>query len=234
MPPSPTQPRRLRPVEIALLILGALGLLFVVGLKYAWSRLAMTVDMPSMVGEQIKGSFRLERDLDGILSKGIGGACLIGNFADRLTPADATTKGVYTGACTPESALGKKQCNPNLPEGPGQKPGPTNPQKWEGYCIKDDQSGQGKCWYKPWDDPDDGLLCNTSGMNPGGTPWQVDIDHPTPRKDGFSVRTFYNRYTGGHPAQWRVSGRLFSTDRKTQADVFSDPICVAAPGGQQC
>lgn len=228
MPPAnPAEPPRYR-FRAVIIAIGIVGLLLVVGLKYAWSRLDMTVSKPTLVGGQIQGSFRLHHRLNGIPSKGIGGACLIGDFAHLLSDADVTTKGVVTTACTDKS-----QCNPNLPPGPGQKPGPTNPQKWEGYCVKD-QSGQGKCWYKPWDDPNDGLLCNTSGMNPGGTPWQVGIDYPTPKDNGFSVQNFYNRYTRGQPAQWRVSGRLFSTDGTPPSNVFGNPVCIPAANKKKC
>jgi hypothetical protein len=223
--PAKPAPNRIRAIIIAV---GIGGLLFVVGQKYAWSRLDMTVSKPKLVDGQIQGSFRLKHQLNGILSKGVGGACLIGDFAHLLTATDAATKGVVKVACTD-----RMQCNPNLPTGPGQKPGPMNPQKWEGYCVPD-KNGQGKCWYKPWDDLSDGLLCNTSGMNPGGTPWQVGIDHPTPKDNGFSVQNFYNQYTGGRPAQWRVSGRLFSTDLKTQSNVFGNPECIAPGNKKKC
>src|SRR5258705_9048226 len=129
----------LRGVAKIIAIIGVLGLGFVVSLKYAFSRLAIKVsNAPSLVinSEQIQGSFRLERDeVNGILSKGVGGACLIGDFAGQLTLAVVKEKGVViTTACTT-----REDCNPNFTKA-DDKAGPTHPQKWEGYCVPTDRS----------------------------------------------------------------------------------------------
>ena len=113
----------------------------------------MTVSKPKLVGGQIQGSFRLDRDLNGILSKGIGGACLIGDFARLLTVTDATTKGVVTTACTDKS-----QCNPNLPRGWARNRVLRSLTKLEHrvrQCrlrVRPVQTGDGNegCWPTPW------------------------------------------------------------------------------------
>lgn len=190
-----------------------------------WGRLDLIVSKPTLTTirspsderlRQIGGSFRLERSVDGIQSKGVAGACLIGDFADRLSVADATAKGVVKSPCNVSS-----DCNP------------TATQKWEGSCIRDYGAVMGTCWYRPVEVANIRLVCNTSGMNPGGAPWQVGIDHQTPKDQGFSVGDFYTQYTGGKPVRWRVSGRISRTTDPTPHYVFGEPACIS-PGGQPC
>src|SRR5258705_6537351 len=237
----------LRGVAKIIAIIGVLGLVFVVSIKYAFSRLAIKVsNAPSLVinSEQIQGTFRLERyEVNGILSKGVGGACLIGDFAGQLTLAVVKEKGVViTTACTT-----REDCNPNFTKA-DDKAGPTHPQKWEGYCVptdslRFDKRGQRSCWYKPWDSDEANVktdeqkerqLCNKSPYH-AGAPWQLDQDHPMPLDNGFKVSDFYKTYTEGQPVRWLVSGRLFRTNSSTiHIDVFSPSACLAPPGGKPC
>jgi hypothetical protein len=207
-------------------LFGALAIVFLAW--YPWGGLGMTVTEPKLVNGLVNdGTFRLHHRLFGFQSKGVGGACLIGDFAKLISNPNATAKGVFTGACTDRS-----QCNPKFTPA-DDKAGPTHPQQWEGYCVPD-QSGQKRCWYKPWDDPNnEALLCEKSPLH-GGAAWAVDKDYKVPLAPaGFDVSDFYNTYTADQPTQWRVSGRLFDTTLSKHIDVFSDPACMA-PGKKQC
>jgi hypothetical protein len=214
----------------------SVGVLFVVSLQYLWAGLDMSLYKPTRNGTNPVGEFRLEHRLFGFDSEGRGGACLIADIAALLPDGNDHKKAgeIHEGPCTAPA-----QCNPLHKEPSELKPGETDPQLWEGYCVPIGQnqrvsdSQPGRCWYRPADnDPTKALLCHTSGHK--GGPWPVGVNQNVPFKPGFDLADFYQKHTSGKPAQWRLSGRLDGTQPNAVRRKYGDPACLSPDPKKKC
>jgi hypothetical protein len=221
-PPTPPMPKGFdalfgpRKTKVALILAGCgLVLLTVVGIGkgigpgryWPWSGLDIDVSEPQLKGGGPAGTFTMyHAAFTGIPSDGLGGACLIADIASKVSAGDAVTYGIKNMSCTSDD-----QCNP-LHKGVF-----PSPQKWWGYCAPDPDKANRRCWYKPVL-ADEKQLCEKSPYyamptdpkfdpsNPKPKVWKVGVDNPTPHVGGYDLKTFYDTYTNGQTARWRVVG----------------------------
>jgi hypothetical protein len=149
----------------------------------------ITVSQPS-----VSGSFFFHPVLGGQPWDGLGGACIVGDFAKLVPATDPYASETFAGSCTVDA-----QCNP---KGDDQKRG--------GYCIQSPKEG-GRCWYKPVEEETAELVCRRSiDYDPPKT-WTAGVHYPVPDPNQvarFNVHDFYRDHTGGKSTQWLLIGLL--------------------------
>lgn len=139
----------------------------------------------------ISGTYTLVRDINGIASDRLGGACLVADLSRQRGPE----------ACETD-----RDCNPvaAVQRGPGNVQAPPLPD-WYGYCAVDHPpvGGPGagsaprggpvqRCWYKPNNDP---AYCNKGQVLEAGR--SNFIGPASPRPPGTAS-----------PIRWRVHACL--------------------------
>jgi hypothetical protein len=236
-PPDPPVPKGLDgfPLRKKLIftIVAFCGLVFVIlavpftGIAQPLKGLDMWLSKPRLSGTNPTGTFRLQNRLGGLDSDATGGVCLIADIADLVPAGDAHKAEIHGGSCTTNAHCNLK----GLPPPPGV---------WEGYCVPAGPSQPNRCWYRPADnDPNKVLLCHTSGHHPypgfaRGIPWPVGVNQEVPfaqtvpSAPHFDLQAFYQGHTGGKPAEWRLSGRLFARlSGVASRENYGEPACLS-------